>query len=111
MDKKIHFVLCGSTGQPKGMHTSGGGMVYTATTHKYIFDYHEEDIYFCAADIGWITGHSWCLRTTRKWSNHHDVWYSNLSNPDRYWQVMKNEIINFTAPTAIRTAAPGGMAK
>ena len=55
------FVLytSGSTGQPKGvMHTSGGYLVYTATTHKFIFDYQEEDVYFCAADIGWITGHS-----------------------------------------------------
>jgi acyl-coenzyme A synthetase/AMP-(fatty) acid ligase len=58
------FILytSGSTGQPKGvMHTTGGYMVYTATTHKYIFDYHEEDIYFCAADIGWITGHSYIV--------------------------------------------------
>ena len=58
------FVLytSGSTGKPKGvLHTTAGYMVYTATTHKYVFDYHEEDIYFCAADIGWVTGHSYIV--------------------------------------------------
>ena len=58
------FILytSGSTGKPKGvLHTTAGYMVYTATTHKYVFEYHEEDVYFCAADIGWITGHSYII--------------------------------------------------
>jgi acetyl-CoA synthetase len=58
------FILytSGSTGKPKGlMHTTGGYMVYAACTHKLIFDYHPGDIYFCAADVGWITGHSYIV--------------------------------------------------
>ena len=109
------FVLytSGSTGQPKGvMHTSGGYMVYTATTHKYIFDYHEEDVYFCAADIGWITGHSYIVygplangATTTMFES-----IPTYPNPDRYWQVIEKWKVNqfYTAPTAIRAIAAAG---
>ena len=109
------FILytSGSTGQPKGvMHTTGGYMVYTATTHKYIFDYHEEDIYFCAADIGWITGHSYIVygplangATTTMFES-----IPTYPNPDRYWQVIEKWKVNqfYTAPTAIRAIAAAG---
>ena len=109
------FILytSGSTGKPKGVqHTVGGYMVYTAVTHKYIFDYHDGDIYFCAADIGWVTGHSYIV-------------YGPLANgavttmfegiptypdPGRYWQVIEKWGVNqfYTAPTAIRAIAAAG---
>ena len=109
------FVLytSGSTGQPKGvMHTSGGYLVYTATTHKFIFDYQEEDVYFCAADIGWITGHSYIVygplangATTTMFES-----IPTYPNPDRYWQVIEKWKVNqfYTAPTAIRAIAAAG---
>ena len=109
------FILytSGSTGKPKGvMHTSGGYMVYTATTHKYVFDYREDDIYFCAADIGWITGHSYIVygplangATTTMFES-----IPTYPNPDRYWQVIEKWKVNqfYTAPTAIRAIAAAG---
>ena len=103
------FILytSGSTGKPKGvLHTTGGYMVYASMTHKYVFDYHDGDIYWCTADVGWVTGHSYIL-------------YGPLANgavtlmfegvptyPDssRFWQVIEKHKVNifYTAPTAIR---------
>tara|TARA_A100001037_G_scaffold299464_1_gene325116 strand:+ start:184 stop:2127 length:1944 start_codon:yes stop_codon:yes gene_type:complete len=103
------FILytSGSTGKPKGVqHSNGGYIVYASLTHEYIFDYHHEDIYWCTADVGWITGHSYIV-------------YGPLSNgattlmfegvptyPDcsRFWQVCEKHNVNqfYTAPTAIR---------
>lgn len=109
------FILytSGSTGKPKGvLHTTGGYQLYTAMTHKYVFDYHEGDIYWCTADVGWITGHSYII-------------YGPLANgattlmfegiptwPDasRFWQVVDKHQVNifYTAPTAIRALMAQG---
>lgn len=104
------FILhtSGSTGRPKGiLHTTGGYLVYVAMTHKYIFDYHEEDIFWCTADVGWITGHSYII-------------YGPLANAattvmfegvphypsfSRYWEIVDKHKVSifYTAPTAIRS--------
>ena len=103
------FILytSGSTGKPKGvLHTTGGYMVYASMTHQYVFDYHDGDIYWCTADVGWITGHSYII-------------YGPLANgaitlmfegvptyPDssRFWRIVEKHRVNmfYTAPTAIR---------
>ena len=103
----------GSTGKPKGVqHNVGGYMVYTAVTHKYVFDYHEGDIYFCAADIGWVTGHSYIIygplgngATTIMFES-----VPNYPDPGRYWQVIEKWKVNqfYTAPTAIRAISREG---
>ena len=71
------FILytSGSTGKPKGvLHTTGGYMVYTSMTHHYVFDYHDGEIYWCTADVGWVTGHClYCLWASCKWSNNFNV--------------------------------------
>jgi acetyl-CoA synthetase len=109
------FILytSGSTGKPKGVqHTIGGYMVYTAVTHKYVFDYQDGDVYWCTADIGWITGHSYIIygplangATTLMFEG-----VPTYPKPDRFWQVVDKYKVNqfYTAPTAIRAIAKEG---
>ena len=109
------FILytSGSTGKPKGVqHTVGGYMVYTATTHKYVFDYRDGDIYFCAADIGWVTGHSYIVYGPLG-NGATTVMFEGIPNypgPDRLWQIVEKFNANqlYTAPTAIRALAAAG---
>ena len=103
------FILytSGSTGKPKGvLHTTGGYLVYASMTHEYIFNYKEGDIYWCTADIGWITGHSYIIygplcngATTVMFEG-----VPNFPNFSRFWQVVDKHQVNifYTAPTAIR---------
>jgi acetyl-CoA synthetase len=103
------FILytSGSTGKPKGvLHTTGGYLVYTAITHQYIFDYHDGDIYWCTADVGWVTGHSYIVygplangATTLMFEG-----VPNYPDASRFWQVCDKHKVNifYTAPTAIR---------
>ena len=105
----------GSTGKPKGVqHNVGGYMVYTAYTHKNIFDYHDGDIYFCAADIGWVTGHSYIIYGPLANGATSVMFESTPLYPDpgRYWQVIDKYEVNqfYTAPTAIRAVAKEGEA-
>tara|TARA_Y100000590_G_scaffold468628_1_gene652217 strand:- start:8997 stop:10922 length:1926 start_codon:yes stop_codon:yes gene_type:complete len=103
------FILytSGSTGKPKGvMHTSGGYLVYASLTHKYIFNYSDGDIYWCTADIGWVTGHSYIIygplsngATTLMFEG-----VPNYPDSSRFWQIIDKYKVNifYTAPTAIR---------
>ena len=103
------FILytSGSTGKPKGvLHTTGGYLVYASMTHEYIFNYNKDDIYWCTADIGWITGHSYIVygplangATTLMFEG-----VPNYPNFSRFWQVVDKHQVNifYTAPTAIR---------
>ena len=103
------FILytSGSTGKPKGvLHTSGGYLLYASMTHRYVFDYHDGDIYWCAADVGWVTGHSYIVYGPLA-NGATTLMFEGLPNhPDasRIWQVVdKHEVkILYTAPTAIR---------
>ena len=109
------FILytSGSTGKPKGVqHTTGGYMVYTGITFKYIFDYHEDDVYWCTADIGWVTGHSYIIygplsqgATTLMFEG-----VPTYPDPGRFWDVVDKWKINqfYTAPTAIRALMAQG---
>jgi len=103
------FILytSGSTGKPKGvLHTSGGYLLYAAATHHYVFDYHDGDIYWCTADVGWVTGHSYIVygplangATTLMFEG-----VPNYPNASRMWEVIDKHKVNifYTAPTAIR---------
>ena len=103
------FILytSGSTGKPKGvMHTSGGYIVYASMTHEYIFNYEDEDIYWCTADIGWITGHSYIIYGPLA-NGATTLMFEGVPNyPDfsRFWQIVDKHKVNifYTAPTAIR---------
>ncbi len=97
----------GSTGKPKGvLHTTGGYMVFTATTHKYIFDYHDGDTYWCTADIGWVTGHSYLVYGPLCNGATSVMFEGVPTYPDagRFWDVVDKHKVNifYTAPTAIR---------
>ncbi|MDO9171542.1 MAG: acetate--CoA ligase [bacterium] len=103
------FVLytSGSTGKPKGvLHTTGGYLVYAAMTHKLVFDYHPGDVHFCAADIGWITGHSYIIYGPLANGATTVMFESIPTYPDagRYWQIVDDLGVNifYTAPTALR---------
>jgi acetyl-CoA synthetase len=103
------FVLytSGSTGKPKGVvHTTGGYLLYAAMTHKYIFDYHDGDIYWCTADVGWVTGHSYILYGPLCNGATTLMFEGVPTYPDagRMWQVVDKHKVNifYTAPTAIR---------
>ncbi len=109
------FILytSGSTGKPKGVvHTTGGYLLMAAMTHKYVFDYHEGDIYWCTADIGWVTGHSYIIygplcngATTLMFEG-----IPTYPEADRFWQVVDKHQVNifYTAPTAIRALMAQG---
>ena len=109
------FILytSGSTGKPKGvLHTTGGYMVYASMTHQYVFDYRDGDIYWCTADVGWVTGHSYILygplangATTLMFEG-----VPNYPDNSRFWQVVDKHKVNifYTAPTAIRALMRDG---
>ena len=103
------FILytSGSTGQPKGvLHTSGGYLVFAAMTHQYVFDYHDGDVYWCTADVGWVTGHSYIVYGPLANGATTLIFEGVPSYPDasRFWQVVDKHKVNifYTAPTAIR---------
>jgi acetyl-CoA synthetase len=103
------FILytSGSTGKPKGLlHTTGGYLLYAAITHKYIFDYQDGDIYWCTADIGWITGHTYMIYGPLCNGATTLLFEGVPTYPDasRFWQVVDKHQVNifYTAPTALR---------
>ncbi|MDX1697561.1 MAG: acetate--CoA ligase, partial [Thiohalobacterales bacterium] len=103
------FILytSGSTGKPKGvLHTTGGYLMYAAITHKYVFDYHDGDIYWCTADVGWVTGHSYIVYGPLANGAISLVFEGVPTFPDasRFWQVCDKHGVNtfYTAPTALR---------
>ena len=109
------FILytSGSTGKPKGvLHTTGGYLLYTAMTHKYVFDYHEGDIYWCTADVGWVTGHSYIVYGPLANGATTLMFEGIPTYPDasRFWQVVDKHQVNifYTAPTAIRALMSQG---
>ncbi len=109
------FILytSGSTGKPKGvLHTVGGYMVYVYHSFKYIFDYKDKDTFFCTADIGWVTGHSYIVYGPMSNGATSIVFESvpTFPNPDRFWQIVEKFKVNifYTAPTAIRALMKEG---
>ncbi len=109
------FILytSGSTGKPKGvLHTSGGYLLYAAMTHKYTFDYQEGDIYWCTADVGWVTGHSYIVYGPLANGGTTLMFEGIPTYPDasRFWQVVDKHQVNifYTAPTAIRALMGAG---
>ena len=103
------FILytSGSTGKPKGvLHTTGGYMVYASMTHQYVFDYKRNDVYWCTADIGWVTGHSYIIYGPLSNAATTIMYEGVPSYPDssRWWQIVDKYKVNifYTAPTAIR---------
>lgn len=111
------FILytSGSTGAPKGVvHTQAGYLLHTSLTHKYIFDIHEEDVYWCTADIGWITGHSYVIYGPLA-NGSTSLMFEGVPTypaPDRFWQVIAKHRVSkfYTAPTAIRALMSHGEA-
>ena len=111
------FILytSGSTGKPKGvLHTTGGYIVYASLTHQYVFDYHDGDIYWCTADVGWVTGHSYIVYGPLS-NGAITLMFEGVPNyPDssRFWQVCDKHAVNifYTAPTAIRALMRDGEA-
>jgi acetyl-CoA synthetase len=109
------FILytSGSTGKPKGvLHTSGGYLVYTSMTHQYVFDYHDGEIYWCTADVGWVTGHSYILYGPLS-NGAISMMFEGVPNyptSSRFWEVCDKHKVNiiYTAPTAIRALMQGG---
>jgi acetyl-CoA synthetase len=109
------FILytSGSTGKPKGvLHTTGGYLVYAAVTHRLVFDYHDGDVYCCAADVGWITGHSYIVYGPLANGATTVMFESTPVYPDagRYWRMVDDLGIHifYTAPTALRAIAQAG---
>jgi acetyl-CoA synthetase len=109
------FILytSGSTGKPKGvLHTSAGYLVYTSITHQYVFDYHDGDIYWCTADVGWVTGHSYIVYGPLSNGAISMVFEGvpNYPTSSRFWEVCDKHKVNiiYTAPTAIRALMQGG---
>ncbi|NJM35914.1 MAG: acetate--CoA ligase [Rhodomicrobium sp.] len=109
------FILytSGSTGKPKGvMHTSGGYLVYASMTHQYVFDYHDGDIYWCTADVGWVTGHSYIVYGPLANGATSLVFEGvpNYPSASRFWDVVDKHQVNtfYTAPTAIRALMGAG---
>jgi acetyl-CoA synthetase len=109
------FILytSGSTGKPKGvLHTTAGYMVYAMLTHRYVFDWHPDDVYFCTADVGWITGHSYIVYGPLANGATSVLFESIPTYPDsgRFWQVVQDLKVSifYTAPTALRSIARAG---
>jgi acetyl-CoA synthetase len=109
------FILytSGSTGKPKGvMHTTGGYVLFTSITHQYVFDYHEGDIYWCTADVGWVTGHSYIVYGPLS-NGAITLMFEGVPNyptTSRFWEVIDKHKVNtfYTAPTAIRALMQAG---
>jgi acetyl-CoA synthetase len=109
------FILytSGSTGKPKGvLHTTGGYLLYAAMTFKYVFDYHDEDVFFCTADIGWVTGHSYIVYGPLCYGGTSLMFEGVPTYPDagRFWEIIDKHGVNqfYTAPTAIRALMKAG---